>query len=160
MKFATLASLAFAVALTSAFVVPGKEWQPEQKRGPIVAVGVDFDETDASTKRDAEPYVVPGAVYEPEADEKRSYQDGTYKREAWVVVGEDYEETEDKRSYQDGTYKRDAEAEEEAKRSYHDGTYKRDAGAEEAKRGYQDGTYRRDAEAAEEAKRGYQDGTY
>lgn len=80
MKFLTFASLALAVALTSAFVIPGKD-----KRAPIVAVGTDFDETDALTKR--APLVAVGVDFDEtgaatkrdaaEVDEKRSYKDGT-----------------------------------------------------------------------------------
>jgi hypothetical protein len=132
--FATLA-LSFTTAMTSAYVVPGKDWTGEEKkRSPMVVSGVDFDETGASTapanvlRRDpnanadprAAPWVVPGAAYEEtvaetdlDVNERRGYKDGTYRRdaeaeaEAWVVPGASYDEN----------------SEEEEKRSYKDGTY-------------------------------------
>lgn len=141
MKVITFASLALTVALTSAYVIPGQKWTPENKRSPMVVSGVGFDETGAaiSPKRDAEAFVVPGAPYNEDAEEKRSFHDGTWKREAEADA-----EAEEKRSFHDGTWKRDADAEAEDKRSFHDGTWKRDAEADaeaEEKRGYQDGTW-------------------
>jgi len=83
MKFTILALFALTATLSSAYVLPGIDWTSSSKRSAMIVPGVDFDETNASTKRHADAYVVPGATYDGDTLDSRD-------AEAYVVVGAGY----------------------------------------------------------------------